>query len=406
MISFAADSRLQGRVLAVEPDPYRRRRLKAVLETRVRDARIVASAEEAIPALESELPDLVLTSSFLSPAAVRTLTAHLKARTDAGHVPVLITPQLADVEAATAPSLSARFGWLRRPHSLSEPCEAPAFLQQLDEYVQQARTAREARDLVLPVSPAVDAREMQIVPQPDTIALRARGADTGPLHGRPSDRRRMARLRHEQLPWLRMARLPWGSDVEVVDVSRSGVLVETTSRMTPGTVVDLEFLGKDLNATVPSRVLRTSVGHVDRLGVRYRVAAAFTRDFGLIDSVAASDGPLNATAVGEILARTLAGVRKGSNPASTRARFEYEVQRLVPVCTVRIQQEPTGDAPGDSIYFSIPSASGRAVLQATFDRRRPPSASEFKVLKSSVYLAAALLEFAPFERDFELRALA
>jgi hypothetical protein len=76
------------------------------------------------------------------------------------------------------------------------------------------------------------------------------------------------------------------------------------------------------------------------------------------------------------------------------------------VCTVRIQQGPTGDATGDSIYFSIPSASGTAVLQATFDRARPPSAMEFKVLKSAVYLAAALLEFAPFERDCELRALA
>jgi len=405
MISIAPDSRIQGRVLAVEPDPYRRRRLKAVLDTRLRDAaHIVASAEEAIRALESELPDLVLTSSFLNPAAVRTLTAHLKSRPDASHVTVLITPQLADAQSAAAPS--PRFGWLRRPHSLSEPCEAPAFLQQLDEYFQQARAAREARDLVVPRSRIVDATEMPMAEQPHSIVLRAGGPDGGPIPGRPSDRRRMVRLRHEQLPWLRMARLPWGSDVEVVDVSRSGVLVETTSRMTPGTVIDLEFLGRDLNATVPSRVLRTSVGHVDRLGVRYRVAAAFTRDFGLIDSVAASDGPLNATAVGEILARTLAGVRKGANPASTRARFEYEVQRLLPVCTVSIQQEPTGDATGDSIYFSIPSGSGTAVLQATFDRARPPSAMEFKVLKSAVYLAAALLEFAPFERDCELRALA
>src|SRR5690242_18434200 len=133
MISIAPDSRIQGRVLAVEPDPYRRRRLKAVLDTRLRDAaHIVASAEEAIRALESELPDLVLTSSFLNPAAVRTLTAHLKSRPDASHVTVLITPQLADAQSAAAPS--PRFGWLRRPHSLSEPCEAPAFLQQLDEY--------------------------------------------------------------------------------------------------------------------------------------------------------------------------------------------------------------------------------------------------------------------------------
>jgi hypothetical protein len=179
------------------------------------------------------------------------------------------------------------------------------------------------------------------------------------------------------------------------------------ARMTPGTLVDLEFLGRDLSTTVPSRILRTTVAHVDRLGVRYRVAAAFTRDFGLIDSIGGSDRTLNPADVGEILARTLADLRTGGSAASMRARFEREVQRLVPVCAVRIQRTPSaGAATADSIYFTVPCASGRAVLQATFDCMRPPSAAEFKVLKSSAYLAAVLLEFAPFEDDTALRALA
>jgi hypothetical protein len=146
---------------------------------------------------------------------------------------------------------------------------------------------------------------------------------------------------------------------------------------------------------------------VDRIGVRYRVADAFTRDLVLIDSIGGAQAALNPAAVGEILARTLADVPTGGSPASMRARFEHEVQRLVPVCTVRIQKTPTaGAATADSIYFTVPCTSGRAVLQATFDRVRPPSAAEFKALKSSAALAAVLLEFAPFADDCDLRALA
>jgi len=400
MISIAADLRLQsGRMLVIEPDPSRRRRLKALFDTRLREpAQIVPSAEEAVRRIECRLPDLVLTSSFLSPEGVRTLTAHLTSRPDASHVPVLITPQLEDAQPA-APS-SRRFTWLRRSHGGPGLCPPDAFLQQLGEYVELARAARAAHALIPPASIKVEPTDLHLVQKPSHVI-------DAPSMARSSDRRRVARLQHQQLPWLRMARLPWGSEVELVDVSRTGVLVETMARMTPGTLVDLEFLGRDLTTTVPSRILRTTVAHVDRLGVRYRVAAAFTRDFGLLDSIGGSDRVLNPADVGEILTRTLADLRTGASPASMRARFEREVQRLVPVCAVRIQQTPTAAAAtADSIYFTVPCASGRAVLQATFDCMRPPSAAEFKVLKSSAHLAAVILEFAPFENDCALRALA
>lgn len=410
MTTPATDARLRdGRVLAVEPDPTHRRRLKAALATRFREpAQIVATADEAITAIERQLPDLVLTSSFLSEDGVRTLTAYFKARPDTSHVPIVITPQLEGTQSASPPP--SRFAWLRRSHNVSVLCQADAFLEQIGEYLEQARTVRAVReaerDVITATSFDLKPAEMHLVQKPfHTITLRA-GSSAATVT-RVSERRRMTRLRQDQLPWLRMARLPWGTDVELVDVSRTGVLVETTSQMRPGTVVDLEFLGKNLSATVPSRVLRTSVSHVDRLGVRYRIAATFTRNLFLIDPVDASEIPLNPMAVGEILARTLADTQGDPGPSGIRARFEHEVQRLVPVSTVRIQQTPTtGPVAADSIYFTVPSASGRAVLQASFDRTRPPSATEFKILKSAAYLAAVLLEFAPFEPDCVLRALA
>ena len=412
-ISVAEARVRSGRVLAIEPDPSLRRRLKAVLETGFREsAPVVESAAAAIRAIERQLPDLVLTSSLLGPAEVETLTAHLKARPGAAHVPVLITPHLEGAQAA--PSSSRRFLWRRRRSMpLANPCDPDTFLQQLDEYLDHSREVRAALGRVVPViiepvSSGFERSETRLVQSRSHVLTMRAGASGSAMTPNPADRRRAPRTRQDQLPWLAMSRLPWGSEIKVVDVSRSGVLIETTSRMTPGTLVDLEFLGKDLTTTVPSRILRTTVADADRLGVRYRVAAAFTRDLDLIETLGGSDERLlKPKEVGEILTRTFADIEWGCSPAAIRGRFEREVQRLVPVCSVRIQQSPTRGARGDdSIYFTIPWASGPAVLQATFDRTRPPSAMEFKVLKSSAYLAAVLLDFAPFEREFGLRALA
>ena len=94
----------------------------------------------------------------------------------------------------------------------------------------------------------------------------------------PSDRRRATRHQRDEVPWLWSAKLPWGTEVTLVDVSKTGVLVETTSRITLGSTLDLQFVGQNTNVSVPARILRSDVAQVDALGVRYRVAAAFNRD--------------------------------------------------------------------------------------------------------------------------------
>ncbi|HEX6464036.1 MAG TPA: hypothetical protein VFZ98_06280, partial [Vicinamibacterales bacterium] len=307
---------------AIEPDPTHRRQLKAALERRFREpAQIVASANAAIRIIEQQLPDLVLTSSFLRPAEVETLTAHLKARPDSSHVPVLITPHLADVQHA--PSSSFRFPWRgRRCDAPPDSSQADAFLQQLEDYLDQSHAARTAPKLIAPISNDADRPGIRLMQAASACPV---SVQRTPFITRPPDRRRAPRARHEQLPWLRLARLPWGSDMDVVDVSRSGALIETTARMTPGTFVDLEFLSKDMTTTVPSRVLRTSVAHVDRRGVRYRVAAAFARDFHLLDRGGAPEEPLfEPKAMGEILTRALVEADRHGSPEAIRARFERE----------------------------------------------------------------------------------
>lgn len=393
------------RVLAVEPDPLIRSRLEAVLRSRLRQpAQITATAEDAIRAIERQLPDLVLTSSLLRPAEVDMLTDHLSARDDTSHIPILITPHLAG--AQQAPASGARHLWrTRRSSEVAGSSDTDAFLRQLDDYFAQADAAREAHEAAALSSISLERPALRLVHAPTTALVPARPMVPG--REPAQDRRRAPRARRDQLPWLRIGRLPWGSEVDVVDVSSSGVLLETTTRMTPGALVDLEFLSNDLSTTVQSRIVRTEVAHVDRLGVRYRNAATFTREFRLGDAGHSPDRASSWKAVGEILTRALADVDCGSSPASIRARFERELQQLVPACTVRIRQGGSSGGHADqSIYFTIPSAQGPAVLEVTFDGSRPPSRFEFQALQSSAYLAAALLDSAAFARAGALRARA
>ena len=54
----------------------------------------------------------------------------------------------------------------------------------------------------------------------------------------------------------------------LVDLSQRGILVETTSRMTLGSTLDLQFVGQNTDISIPARVLRSDIATVDGLGVK------------------------------------------------------------------------------------------------------------------------------------------
>ena len=172
------------------------------------------------------------------------------------------------------------------------------------------------------------------------------------------------------MPGLWSAKLPWGTEVTLVDVSKTGVLVETTSRITLGSTLDLQFVGQNTNVSVPARILRSDVAQVDALGVRYRVAAAFNRDLDLLEPCEdAADASVKPAALAEMLARVLADVDSRSGPLALRARFEDELRKMLPVRNVQIRQSPLMSSDeDDSIDFNVPAGSGSPVLQATFER--------------------------------------
>jgi len=176
-----------------------------------------------------------------------------------------------------------------------------------------------------------------------------------------------------------------------------GALLETSSKIAPGTAIDLRVIGQDVNLCVPARMMRTEVAAVDARGVRYRVAAAFVSGLEIRGLEApAAPGSATPDAIAELLTRVLRNNGQRSN-AAVRADFEDGLRRLLPVQDIQIRHRPIIPAAGfDSIYFKVPLASNSPpILQAVFEPNHQPTANEFRLLTAAATLTAVLLESAP-----------
>lgn len=100
-----------------------------------------------------------------------------------------------------------------------------------------------------------------------------------PDHPEP-ERRAWPRLAAGDVPHL-SARLISGLPVRLIDVSRRGVLVETSRRLLPNSAITLRFLASDASVMLRGCIVRSSVEILEGDGVMYRVAIAFEDDVPL-----------------------------------------------------------------------------------------------------------------------------
>ncbi len=402
-----------GQILAIEPDPERSKILERILRGQVRaHLEIVKSMDQAIRSMTEKIPDLVLTSPFLKPADEVSLTAHLKQTPAASHVQIITTPysiETDDDSQRSAPS--GVLGFLRRRSSAPSACAPDMLRNQIEAYLSQARAAR--------TRPSVGSSDSAGM----TTALATRrapapepGVVTQSVVRRPhllggneaTDRRRARRRRAADLPGLWAVRLPLGPETKVVDISSTGVLVETGIKISPGSTLDLQLLGQNIDLRVPARMVRSEVASVDHLGVKYRAAAAFSHELDIAGlHLAPSDSSLMPKVLADMLARVLADVDRSSSGSSMRARFEQELGRLLSVREIRLRRLPViPNERTESVYFTVPRASGsRPILQAVFEPDYQPSAMEFRILKAAVGVAAVILEFAPLGEEAQTPTL-
>lgn len=280
-----------AQILAIEPDPEKIVILRRLVGEKLDADVIVAnSIESAISTLDDKRPDVIVTSSLLSPGDDRQLADHLRKAPALDHLPVLTLPPLVDTQDEDSPDglMSRLFSRRRQSHSWLT-YDAAAVAARIEDALEQSKQdapryadlwQRPAR-LLLMDSDASTANEHSLVYTLD--------ADLARFLGIQPQQDRAPRWERSDLLWLESIRLTWGADLHLLNMSSSGLLVESGIRMTVGNLADFQFEDREERDYVMSgRVVRSDVASVTQLGVKYVTAAIFDKPFESI-------GPDNST---------------------------------------------------------------------------------------------------------------
>jgi CheY-like chemotaxis protein len=410
------DRHTSTRILAIEPDPQSGEVLYRVLDRRVNaEVVVVHDVDTALTSIAEQVPDLILTSTFLPPAALARVIDELRRRPDAAHTQVITTPHFLDAPggdgSGDGPDRILRFPRQRTGVGRFN-CDPATLRTQVAQYLEQALTlrmsARNRPQAGVPTTDLVPAARSLDPWQPagGSSSLRIPTAqDLRALNSlRPADRRRASRRRAADLAGQWALRLSPHGDASILDISSSGVRLETSTRLHSGGLIDLELIGIEGSFPVSARLVRTEVVDSDGPEVKYRAAATFLRD---IDVFTTTGNPLLAAAVAaesytpkalaDLLGRVLGNAAWVSSGTSLQTLFETEVRALVRAKEVRIRAVPVRAAGGcQALYFKIPSTTGSEhALHVVFERGHRPSAAEFRLLKATASLAAVVLDLAP-----------
>lgn len=269
-----------AKILAIESDPERIVILRRLIREKLDADVIVAdSVESAIDTLDAKRPDVIVTSSLLSFGDDQQLADHLRQAPALDHLPVLTLPPLVDTddEASSRGLLSRLF---RRRRQSWRTYDADAIAARIeDALLQSKRDAPKYADLWQRPARLL-LMEPDEQPQEETALVYTLDADLARFLGIQPQQDRAPRWERSDLLWLENIRLTWGANLHLLNMSSSGILVESGIRMTVGNLTDFEFEDREARDYVMSgRVVRSDVAAVTSLGVKYVTAAVFDKPF-------------------------------------------------------------------------------------------------------------------------------
>lgn len=196
------------------------------------------------------------------------------------------------------------------------------------------------------------------------------------------DRRSFPRIPGSELPWLTAmtARSP---SVDVLNISDSGALIETPTRLKPGER-EVFLLHGTTAIRIAGWVVRAEITRI-RPSVSYRSAIRFAAP---------------------VILSTLADRHTRSGMATDRAlivqpsdTLREKVMRLIqdipPVRVVRLSSSIVKEPGMDSVHFAVPKSchgAGRA-LQVFFGAAASPTSEQFARLRQLAVLASGLPDF-------------
>lgn len=373
-------------ILAIESDRQRRTLLMALIRAHVlADVTMVDTVNDAIASFEHRQPDLIVAPPLLTPEDSDRLSSHVKWHADP-HVQMVTIFALDMLREASEER--HRFGLFRRRRPLSLGLQYdPAMVgKQIADALDRALTLREDRRSTLDVRALVRRPEAPLVVEPVQGATSATPAAAWALRER-------AERMPQRGPWEWSVRMPWGSQVDLVNISRTGLLLESGSKVSPGVTLELQLNGMGQNCVVTARFVRSEIARVDRLGVRYHAAAQFDEPLVMLAPRASASATPQATP--ESLAELFTTVVSGLNlEEDSSIRFAHGLRGLIGARDVLIR--PTPIAPGhdcESIYFRVTGDDREGmILQVLFDRHRALTTAEFRLMKAASGLASAVLE--------------
>ena len=375
-----------NRILAIEPDADRGVRLRQLLRENLNTVLVLTtSAHAAITAMTETRPDLILASTLLSANDEQDLVAHLRATPALRHLPVLTIPAVVDAPATEtrSPGLISRLLRRPQPRTLFPMYDFGAVITRIEEALEQSKIAvKQAEE----EAKALAEEEAENAPVVETPACDL-PVDSPWLSS--GSRKRAQRWSLSDLPWLSSVKLPWGQHLRLLNISSSGMLVESGVRLSPGSETTLRIGGPDLSLVVPARVVRCRVATVDSLGVKYETAAAFDQP---VNELIAEEPTDAAMKLADLVA-TVEARAQCASPAELRGEFEAGVLALVTAREVRLRDVPVAEDDGrESVYFTIPTSDATpAVLQVTFNANDQPTAEDFEVLTAAADVAAGIL---------------
>ena len=391
-----------NRILAIEPNAERGIRLRQLLRENLNTVLVIStSAHAAITAMTETRPDLILASTLLSANDEQDLVAHLRATPALRHLPVLTIPPVVETPAAETRSTGLMSRLLRRPQPqvLFPMYDIGAVITRIEEALEQSKLATSQAEQEA-------AEEQAEEPIADVAAVESRVSDLAidsPWLSNGSTKRAQ-RWALSDLPWLSSVKLPWGQHLRLVNISSSGLLVESSVRLAPGSDTTFRIGGPDLSLVVPARVIRCRVATVDSLGVKYETAAAF--DQPVNELIAAGEEPSDATMrLAELVAAVEARAESGASAAELRGEFESGVLKMVTAREVRLRDVPVVENDGrESVYFTIPTSDATpAILQVTFNANDLPSAADFELLTAAADIAVCVLPITGTTRQTSVR---
>jgi hypothetical protein len=122
--------------------------------------------------------------------------------------------------------------------------------------------------------------EPEVSSQEENSLVYTLDADLARFLGVQPQQDRAPRWERSDLLWLENIRLSWGANLHLLNMSSSGILVESGIRMTVGNLTDFEFEDREARDYVMSgRVVRSDVAAVTSMGVKYVTAAVFDKPF-------------------------------------------------------------------------------------------------------------------------------